>query len=93
MNDAYGAARTIYDRSKGLVQLPTYYMIFKLYIVNNAFDYWDLIFVAFFVIVTIFDTKKGIGAQRDYLWTRPGKAKDMMDDITWIRKKMEEKEN
>jgi hypothetical protein len=89
MDFFYGMVRTVYDRTKGLAQLPTYYMVFKLYIVNQAFDKWDLVFVLLFILVTVFDTKRGISAQRDYIWTRPGKAKNMMDNITWIRKKME----
>jgi len=87
-----GKIKVIFDRSRGYAQAINTLMLLYLFLKSAGFSYWYLLVIPLAVGLIIIDTKKIIGQERDFLWSRPSNTKDMVDNIKAIRKMMENNE-
>lgn len=80
-----GAFKVVFDRARSYAQLPTQAMVFYLFLESTGWHWWYLMIVPLFVAWLIYDTKRVIGKERDFIWTRPGELKDLIQNVKDIK--------
>ena len=84
-----GALKVIFDRTRGYAQILTQMMLFYLFLKEAGWHWWYLGIVVVFTLWMIYDIKNLVGKERDFIWTRSGVMKDMVDNVKYIKEKVD----
>ena len=80
-----GFLKVTFDRSRNYFATLQTIMILYLFLDKTGFKMWYLLIIPFGILVMYLDARYIIGAERDYIWTRNGRVKRMLEDIEEIK--------
>ena len=84
-----GKYKVLFDRAKSYAGAFNTLMIGYLFFKETGFQWWYLLIIIIFGFWLYIDQKYILGKERDYIWTRNGKVNDMLDNIKYIREKID----
>ena len=81
-----GKYKVLFDRQRGYMQLINSCILIYLLLDKTGFQIYYLLVLPVIAFLIYYDNKKIIAEERDYVWTRPGKLNDMLNDIKEIKR-------
>lgn len=83
-----GKYKVIFDRARSYAQSINVFILVYLLIDKTGWLWWYSLIIIVGLIIVYFDNKHVIGQERDYIWTRPGELKNMIENIKYIKSKV-----
>ncbi len=83
-----GRVKVVFDRTRQYAQSLNTLMILYLFIDKTGWYWWYLSIIPVIFLLIYYDTKKVIAEERDYIWTRPGKLNDLINNVEDIKRKI-----
>jgi len=84
-----GKYKVIFDRLRGYFQTINSVILIYLLINETGFKVYYLLTIPVMLLLAYYDNKKIIAQERDYIWTRPGELKDLIDNVKLIKKTLD----
>lgn len=93
MKPNVGKYKVLFDRARGYVQLINSAILVYLLLNETGLHWYYFLVVPLLAFLVYYDNKKIIGQERDYVWSRSGRLKDMVDNIEIIKNHVEKIKN